>query len=253
MDYAALIPPLRRVVAEAGAEIMRFYERNDGAGQRAKADQSPVTDADLAADAIIADALAVLAPDIPAISEETFDGTFTLSPEATFWLIDPLDGTREFLSRTGEFTVNIGLIVDRRPVLGIVGAPVFGEIFWGIVGQGAWRDRNGVVEQIHVRPRPEIGITVAGSRYHGNPTRLDNFLKDYNVASRYQRGSSYKFCDVASGVADLNPALNCIHEWDTAAGHAIVVAAGGSVRTMDGQDLMYGKPGLDNPPYVVSG
>ena len=256
MDTTTLtgyLPALLDAVDEASAAVMRFYDAAEEVRWYAKRDASPVTEADLAADAIILRALANLAPEIPAISEETFDGTFDIGNARSFWLVDPIDGTKEFLGRTGEFTVNIGLIVERRPVLGVIAIPVTGEVYWGMPGHGAWRRHKGRTRTIRCRMVPEEGLTVASSRYHGNPARLEQALAGMKVAKTYRRGSSYKFCDIAYGLADYYPCFGSISEWDTAAGHALVLGAGGRVTAQDGGELMYGKEALRNPPFVVRG
>ncbi len=248
------ISGLIEAVDEAGQAILSFYDKVKKGNFRTKQDGSPVTEADLASDRILGDALSRLTPDIPVISEESFDGVFTLAPDATFWLVDPLDGTKEFLARTGEFTVNIGLIDHGRPVFGIIGIPTAEDIYIGTVGQGAWIvDPDGARTPVAARMPLDEGLTVVTSRYQGSSPEMADFLESYPVANDYRKGSSYKFCDIASGRADLYPCLNRISEWDTAAGHALVVAAGGALTALDGGELLYGKEGLRNPPYIVTG
>ncbi len=249
---AGLFPELCDLAEAAGRAIMSFYKGD--VAIRAKADNSPVTDADLASDSIIIAGLEKLTPDIVIITEETFDGNFVFEKNVPFWVVDPLDGTKEFIAKSGQFTVNIGLIENGSPIIGIIHVPVTGETFWGGVGQGAWvRDGNGT-RAIKTRAAPEAGLTVVSSRYHGDPARLDAFLHDYKVARRDVLGSTLKFCAVAKGEADLYPHFGSgTLEWDTAAGQAIVEAAGGSIRLLAGGAMTYGKPELRNPPYLVTG
>ena len=173
--------------------------------------------------------------------------------ECPFWLVDPLDGTREFAQLRGEFAVNIGLIRNGRPVLGAVCIPATGELFGGLVGTGAWkRDATGQ-HPISCRTVPDAGVTVLASRSHGNDERLAEFLKPYKVAQTRNMGSAVKFLRVAEGVADLYPRLGRTMEWDSAAPQAVLEAAGGKVCTLDGAPLGYGKPGWDNPHFFCTG
>ncbi|MGE0715460.1 MAG: 3'(2'),5'-bisphosphate nucleotidase CysQ [Alphaproteobacteria bacterium] len=250
---AALLPELRRIAAAAGEAILAIYGGDHGT--RAKADASPVTAADEAADRLIVAALRDLTPDTPVVSEETVE---TSGPAAAgaprFWLVDPLDGTKEFIKRNGEFTVNIALIAHGRPVAGIVHIPVSGETFAGVVGEGATLQRGGgPPEAIACRRPPADGVVVMTSRSHADNAALDTYLRDWRVAERRVAGSSLKFCRIAEGVADLYPRLGPTSEWDTAAGHAVLEAAGGSVETMDGRPLAYGKPSLLNPHFLARG
>lgn len=239
---AALIEPMTDLVIAAGAAILalnRAAMRVDG-----KTDGSPVTEADLAADRIIAEGLARLAPDVPALSEERVDRA---KPhyDGSFFLVDPLDGTKEFLSKNGDFTVNIALIEQGVPVLGVVYAPAIGEIYAGGVGQGARRalvgdGKPGPWSGIHVRPVPAGGIKVQASRSHLTQ-ETKAFIERFKVAEFVSAGSSLKFCRVAAGEADLYPRLARTMEWDTAAADAVLRAAGGKVLDMQGRALLYGK------------
>ncbi len=253
VDPAALLPALRTIAARAGDAIMGIYAGDHGV--RAKADASPVTIADELADRLIVAALHELTPDIPVISEETVE---TSGPAAAgarlFWLVDPLDGTKEFIKRNGEFTVNIALIRDGRPIAGVVHIPVSGETFAGAEGAGASLQRRDAAPQpIHCRPAPPDGVVVMTSRSHADNAALDGFLADWRVAERRIAGSSLKFCRIAEGVADLYPRLGPTSEWDTAAGHAVLEAAGGSVTTLDGAPFRYGKPTLLNSHFLARG
>jgi 3'(2'), 5'-bisphosphate nucleotidase len=169
-----------------------------------------------------------------------------------FWLVDPLDGTKEFISRNGEFTVNVALVHRGEPVLGAVFAPALGRMFAGVAGQGAWLEDAQGRRAIHCRQVPEAGLTVVASRSHGDAAALDAFLAGRKVAALANAGSSLKLCLVAAGEADLYPRLGRTMEWDIAAGHAVLAAAGGAVRTLDGSPLRYGKPGFDNPHFAAS-
>jgi 3'(2'), 5'-bisphosphate nucleotidase len=240
---AALMEPLTDLVARAGAAILAV-NRGDMT-THGKADGSPVTEADLAADRIIADGLARLVPAVPALSEERLAGA---SPpyDASFFLIDPLDGTKEFVAGRGEFTVNLALVTFGVPLLGIVGAPALGLIWRGLVGRGAERlkvsgDTIGRAEPIRTRPAPPQGQpwTVAVSRSHGD-SRTEAFIASRPGAVRQMLGSAVKFCRVAEGGADIYPRLAPTCEWDVAAGHAVVVAAGGRITDANGAALRFG-------------
>lgn len=234
----------------AGAAIMEIYATDFT--HEAKADKSPVTAADLAAEAVIEARLAELAPDIPLVAEEAAAaGRLPDISGGRFWLVDPLDGTREFLSRNGEFTVNIALVEDGHPVLGVIHAPALGLTCTGVSGRGATRVRDGrPAERLAVRPVPPEGLTVVASRRHGDPAAIDRLLGGQPMADRKSVGSSLKFCLVAAGEADIYPRFGRTMEWDTAAGHAILVAAGGRVTDAAGHDLVYGKPGFENPAFI---
>ncbi len=218
-----------------------------------KVDASPVTAADHAAEAIIVQGLREAMPDIPVIAEEEVAGGRVTAPSRQYWLVDPLDGTREFTAGNDEFTVNIGLVRDGRVCLGVVGVPALGEMFRGIVGHGAWKSSRNGDRPISARVPPMEGLTVLASRYHGNQERLDAFLKGRVVAKVINFGSAVKFCRLAEGGADLYPRFGRTMEWDTAAPQAVLEAAGGTVRTLDGDRLPYGKPGWENPHFVCTG
>jgi len=246
----------------AGASIMEIYGGPDFEA-RVKLDGSPVTAADAAAEAIILSRLAVIAPDVPVVAEEACAEGRVPDTDALFFLVDPLDGTKEFLNRNGDFTVNIALVEHGQPVMGVVYAPAHGLIFTGQAGAGARRAEvtGGVVgpwRAIAVREAPAQGLDVVASRSHlSDETR--EFIARFPVADMVSAGSSLKFCRVAAGEADLYPRLGRTMEWDTAAGDAVVRAAGGFVRTMDGRPLIYGKrdqaddADFANPWFVASG
>jgi 3'(2'), 5'-bisphosphate nucleotidase len=250
-DLAYLLAAIRPVAEEAGAATLRYYGTAEA---RLKTDGSPVTAADQAAEDIILAALAALTPEIPVIAEEaTAKG---LAPEvlgARFWLVDPLDGTREFLKGNGEFTVNIALIEDKRPILGVVVAPALGQIYAGHgPGTATLADSEGE-RPIRVRPVPAEGETVVGSRSHGDPVAMERFLAARKVAALCTAGSSLKLCLVARGGADCYPRFGPTMEWDIAAGHAVLAAAGGHVLTLEGGPFLYGKPDYLNGPFIASG
>jgi 3'(2'), 5'-bisphosphate nucleotidase len=255
---AALMEPLTDLVVRAGAAILavsRLAMRIDG-----KADGSPVTEADLAADRIIGEGLARLIPDIPVLSEERahlakshYDGSF--------FLIDPLDGTKEFVAGRAEFTVNLALVINGTPLLGIIGAPAMGLIWRGLVGRGAERLTMGdaavrTAEPIHTRPTPQAGAPwiVAVSRSHGDP-RTEAFIAARPGAVRQVLGSAVKFGRVAEGGVDIYPRLGPTCEWDIAAGHAIVTAAGGKVTDGSGGVLRFGAGRADFivPEFIAWG
>ncbi len=251
MNYAYLLPELKRVAEEAGRETMRFYDAPEAMW---KADGSPVTAADHAAEAAILPVIRALTPDIPAISEE--EAAAGVSPEirgSRFWLVDPLDGTKEFIKRNGEFTVNIALIEDGLPALGVVHSPVTGDTY-AACGRGtATLISGGVEKSIAVRKPPAEGITVVASRSHGGGPELDAFLDGLKVVELRSAGSSIKLCLVARGEADLYPRLGPTMEWDIAAGHAVLLGAGGRVETVDGGPFLYGKPDFRNPHFAAYG
>ena len=221
---------------------------------RGKADDSPVTVADEQAEALIVPVLRALDPSVPVVAEEAVAAGGAPAVGRRFWLVDPLDGTREFISSNGEFTVNVALIEDGRPVLGVVLAPAIGRLFAGVAGHGAWIEQAGEPRRaIRCRPEPAEGLTVVASRSHGDAAALDAFLAGKRVARLAQAGSSLKLCLLAAGEADLYPRLGRTMEWDIAAGHAVLSAAGGEVTDLAGAPLRYGKPGFENPHFVARG
>ncbi|MED5619080.1 3'(2'),5'-bisphosphate nucleotidase CysQ [Ideonella sp. BN130291] len=248
---ADLLESVIRIAQRAGAVVMSVY-----AGEiavRGKQDASPVTEADEQAEAVIVPALQALTPDIPVVAEEAVAAGQCPTVGDRFWLVDPLDGTKEFISRNGEFTVNIALIERGTPVLGVVLAPAQDRLFAGVVGQGAFVVEGSQRRAMRCRPVPAEGLTVVASRSHGDAAALDAFLGGRTVAALRNAGSSLKLCLVAAGEADLYPRLGRTMEWDIAAGHAVLAAAGGSVSELNGQPLMYGKPDFANPYFVASG
>ncbi len=232
---------------------MAIYEAVDPAAPRTKGDGSPVTVADEQAEKLILEGLARIAPDIPVVAEESVAAGRFPPASDRFFLVDPLDGTKEFLDRNGDFTVNIALIEQGRPILGIVHLPATGVTFAGEVGKGASRDGTA----IHVGT-PDGPLKVLASRSHmSDETKV--WLEQFDVGELVSAGSSLKFCRVAEGAADLYPRLGRTMEWDTAAADAVLRAAGGRVCTLDGADLVYGKrdqaddSDFANPWFVATG
>ena len=251
MTDDALLELAAGLALAAAAKINEIRAR--GFAVERKDDASIVTEADHAAEAIIAAGLRAARPDIPVVAEEEVASGRIPQATARFWLVDPLDGTREFANGGDDFAVNIGLVRAGAVALGVVGVPATGELFGGIVGQGAWKRWNGAQTPVAARAEPAEGATVLASRHHGDARLLDDFLRGRRVARTTNYGSSLKFCRLAEGKADLYPRFGRTMEWDTCAPQAVLEAAGGSVRTLDGAPLRYGKPGWDNPHFVCYG
>ncbi len=250
---------LARIALAAGREIMVVYASDFAT--RTKTDLTPVTEADEAAERIILADLARYDPATPVISEEAASAGRIPAVEHRFYLVDPLDGTKEFINRNGEFTVNIGLILEGLPAAGVVYAPALNRMFLGEVGSGAWQaeiipDASAETaswHEIHTRALPKDGLTVVASRSHRDAT-TEEWLKTRDVKNFKPAGSSLKFCLVASGEADLYPRFGPTMEWDTAAGHAVLAAAGGRVCREDGSPLAYGKCAehFRNPAFIAT-
>ncbi len=250
-DLGVFAEAIAEIAVDAGKAILDVYREDFEVAH--KEDASPLTQADLASHRIICDALARLTPDIPVLSEESSDMDFdTRADWFQYWLVDPLDGTKEFINRNGEFTVNIALIRFHKPVLGVVHVPVTGVTYTGLVGKWASKHAaDGRMKHIRVRTPCADPAVVVGSRSHANPRLLEflDKLGDYELVSM---GSSLKFCLVAEGKADFYPRLGPTSEWDTAAAHAVVLAAGGRIVTLDGKPLRYNtKKSLLNPEFLV--
>jgi len=262
MSDSQLLEAMIGAAIEAGRAACAFHSQD--LHIRQKADCSPVTDADQAAEAIILERLAAYATAAPIVAEEQAAAGHVPEATAEFFLVDPLDGTREFVAGRPEFTVNIALIRRGEPILGVVYAPALGRLFGGDCGSGRAfvsalsvaeaprEDLRRTREPIHVRPAPSAGIIAVASRSHGS-AETEAYLARYAIAERVSIGSSLKFCLVAEGKADLYPRLGPTMEWDTAAGHAVLAAAGGSVIAADGRPLRYGKPQYRNPWFIASG
>jgi 3'(2'), 5'-bisphosphate nucleotidase len=237
----------------AGAAILDIY-RTDFA-VRGKADASPVTEADEQAERIILAALRDASPEIPVVAEEEIAaGRGPSTVGSRFWLVDPLDGTKEFISRNGEFTVNIALIEDGRPTMGVVYAPALG-VTYAALGPGIVTRQQGdaAPAPIAVRPIPAAGAVIVHSRSHNDQSRLAPFVATCPEAECRVSGSSIKFCLIAAGEADYYPRFGTTMEWDTAAGQAVLEAAGGRVLTTGGAPLRYGKPDFRNPDFIAEG
>jgi 3'(2'), 5'-bisphosphate nucleotidase len=254
-----------QIAKEAGLAIMRIYARGSQViedNTSVKDDNSPLTEADLAAHHVIVVELSVLTPEIPVVSEEDSTSLVHRVADKTFWLIDPLDGTKEFIARNGEFTVNIALVVNGESVWGVVHAPAINHTYWGGLGQGACKqDGSGkplslVVGQRSVLSRlgnteKQGSIRVVASKSHLNEA-TEAFIESLGVVNLVQAGSSLKFCKVADGGADVYPRLAPTCEWDTAAAQAVVEGAGGHVFDTNGDRLRYGKPELLNPFFIAA-
>lgn len=255
MTASFLLQTLVDAALEAGAEIEAIY--GAGCAHEVKEDGSPVTIADQRAEAIILARLAVAFPDVPVVAEE--EACAGRIPECgdRFFLVDPLDGTKGFIQRNGEFTVNIGLIEQGAPVAGVVYAPDSGLLYYGAKSEGAFRRQvrgEAPAEAIRVRPRPASGLTAIGSRnHHAQGTEARNAA--LGIVDYLPSGSSLKFCLLADGSADVYPRYGRTMEWDTAAGQAVLEAAGGRVMALDGDreagPLRYGKPDFANPHFIA--
>ncbi len=241
-----------QIAHRAGAAIMAVYQSGE-TGETAKADNSPLTLADLAAHRIIVEELAGLTPDIPILSEEAADIAYPVRSQwKRYWLVDPLDGTREFIKRNGEFTVNIALVESGEPVLGVVYVPVQDKCYYGARGAGAFVQRgNAPAQPITAKPRSAgEPIRIVASRSHRG-ARTEALLERLGEHQTISMGSSLKLCLVAEGAAHLYPRLGPTMEWDTAAAHAVVNAAGGIVCDLAGKELRYNKIDLHNPEFLV--
>ena len=246
---------LRSAVAElareAGRATMTYYGDENGAGVRAKADDSPVTLADEAAHRILVDGLGRLDPETPVVSEESqAEGYDARRGWRRFWLVDPLDGTKEFIKRRAEFTVNVALIENGEPVFGVVLAPALDLLYWAVKGEGAWREeKSAAAERIYsTAPAPGTPLTVVESLSHPSP-ELEEYLKTIPVARRVKAGSSLKVCWVAEGRADVYPRLGPTMEWDVAAGDCVYRQSGREGERPS--PLTYNKPDLRNPSFVI--
>ena len=255
MDYDRLVGVARRLAIEAGARILEIYGREDVAA-RSKADMSPVTEADEAADALISEGLRAAFPDIPLVTEE--QAATHGQSVSTFLIVDPLDGTKEFIQRRGDFTVNIALVENGVPVRGVVYAPAKGRMFF-TDATGLSQEETGALDPGVVGALRPLGVAIpdnralriVASKSHRDAA-TDAYISDYAAADIKSAGSSLKFCLVATGEADLYPRLGRTMEWDTAAGHAVLSGAGGEVvRFDDHLPLRYGKPGFENPFFIA--
>lgn len=255
MQFDRLVPQMRRLALAAGARIMEIYERPDIA-VRAKSDASPVTEVDEAADALIAAGLRAAFPDVPLVTEEQA-GTHA-QRLSTFLIVDPLDGTKEFVQRRGDFTVNIAYVENGVPLRGVVYAPARGRLFYttpdgrSVEESGPFGETAGTLRPIGVNPAPDNrALMVVASKSHRDQA-TDDYIARYGVRDMTSAGSSLKFCLIATGEADLYPRLGRTMEWDTAAGDAVLRGAGGEVvRFDDHAPMTYGKPGFENPFFIA--
>ena len=247
----SMLDSLHLMAVRAGKEIMNVY--NSDFAVEYKDDSSPVTAADRKAEDLITKAIKdEITTDFPIIGEEAFsDNQAPAIGDGPFWLLDPLDGTKEFVKKTGEFTVNIALTKFAFRVVGVVNTPTTGHVYMGSP-HGAFADLGSGPKPISCRSWPPGGLTAMVSKSHKSP-ETDEFLKDFDIREETSAGSSLKFCVIARGIADIYPRLGRTMEWDTAAGHAVLRAAGGSVTDLDGNPLTYGKPGFENPHFVAKG
>jgi 3'(2'), 5'-bisphosphate nucleotidase len=248
LDHKELLEKIAVAAREAGAAILEIVER--GFDVEHKTDLSPVTEADRAAELIILAALARAAPTIPVVAEEEVAAGRIPAIGDTFFLVDPLDGTKEFVRGGDDYTVNIGLISGGQPVLGAVFAPARGAIYAGLVGDGAWMEDRDGQRQIGTRERGAAITAVASKSHFSQPTA--DYLEAVGVSDYVGIGSSLKFCIVAEGKADIYPRLSPTSEWDTAAAHAVLLAAGGRVDGPDGAPLSYGKRTFLNRGFVAT-
>ena len=251
LDPEPILPDIVSIARAAGDVVLDV--RSSGFEIRSKADKTPVTIADERAEALILDQLAKLAPDVPAVGEEAYAAGQRHDLSAgIFWLVDALDGTREFASGGFDFTVNIALVEDGVPILGVVYAPALDLMFAGSPS-GAFRSTGAAgPEVIRARVPGPDGLVAVISKSHQSGSE-DDFLRQFPVKDVLNRGSSLKFGLIAAGEADIYPRLGPTSEWDIAAGHAVLVAAGGTVTTLDGVPLVYGKDDIRNPHFVARG
>lgn len=250
-ELRELLEGARRAARAAAVAILDVYKAPFDV--RRKADASPVTAADERAEAIIIDILSRVNPAIPIVAEEMAERGLPQAA-ARFWLVDPLDGTREFVAKNGEFSTNIGLIENNCAVLGVIHLPVTNVTYAAAgIGTATRQDQDSTPMRIETRPIPPSGAVIAHSRSHANNAALAAYVASIPHAQKRISGSAVKFCFVAEGAADLYPRFGPTMEWDTAAGQAIVEAAGGSVATFDGAPLRYGKPGFRNPEFLAQG
>lgn len=259
----ALMNMVRRIALQAGEITLKHFDDAGYHGADVKGDGSPVTIADQEAEEYIEAELKKILPDVLMVGEESAQERTRpdLSKHEYFWLVDPLDGTKEFISGSGEYTVNIALIHNRQPVMGVVFAPVPGELYAGYTDPSGeaeaiiWKEDSDKEKNITVRPAPERGLTVIASKSHGSASDLEKFLEGFKVEKTMKKGSSLKICMIAAGKADLYPRHGPTCEWDTAAGHAVLRGAGGEITDFDGKPLLYGgdDPKFLNPYFVAAG
>lgn len=253
MSYFFRIEDVKEIIRDAGKAIMGIYAQDFMVYE--KADESPVTDADLASEQIIYNGLKRLCPDIPVVGEEhTANGEEPDLSSTYFWLVDPIDGTADFVKKNGEFTVNIALIKDNEPVFGMVFVPTANELYYTLSMDHAVMEYQGKIIDIHTRKKPEDGCSVLNSRTHCDQKIVQGILSGFKIKEENPCGSSWKFCKIAKGEADLYPCSHRTKEWDTAAAHAVLKAAGGEVYDAETKlPLKYRKEGLKNPIILSVG
>ena len=250
----ALCHQVRRIAIAAGDITLHHFDEGGYQGADAKADGSPVTQADKEAQDYINQQLRDIDDSILIVGEENKNPD--VSNAEYFWLVDPLDGTKEFISGSGDYTVNIALIHKNVSVLGVVYAPVHGDLY-AAHGEGTaikWNEDSDVEKAISVRPPTNKGLVIASSKSHGKGEKLEQFLSHYKVAKQVKRGSSLKMCVIAAGKADMYPRFGLTCEWDTAAAHAVLSAAGGRITDLDGNELQYGLGRSEkflNPEFIA--
>jgi 3'(2'), 5'-bisphosphate nucleotidase len=246
-----LLPELRAIARRAGAAILEIYRKDFAV--LTKDDKSPVTEADVAAEAVILEGLRKLTPDIPVIAEEEVAAGRMPAHNGRFWLVDPLDGTKEFIKKNGQFTVNIGLVENGKPIAGVLYVPVLEKLYSAADGAATMSIAEGAPQPIHCRKPDSAGLIVLASASHRDAESFDKFIARFTVAEIKRSGSALKYGLLAEGAADIYPRFGRTMEWDTAAGHAILNAAGGCLTLVDGTPLTYGKPGFDNPAVLAWG
>lgn len=251
MQHQPALDEMGRLAVEAGTAILEIYRTDFSVDH--KADDSPLTLADTRSHRIIADGLRSAYPDIPVLSEEGQSIPYDVRKGwQRFWLVDPLDGTKEFIKRNDDFTVNIALICHQVPTMGAVYVPALDDLYLADVRKGCFRSHRGCKTQLKIPLKmPELALRIVQSRSHPSEA-LDAYLQRFPAKESIRRGSSLKFCTVASGEADLYPRLGPTWEWDTAAGHAVVVAAGGVVVDLEGNPFCYNKETLLNGPFLAA-
>ena len=259
---SALCNMTRRIAVEAGELILEYFDGIKDMQASSKNDGSVVTQADREAEQLIEKRLLDIVADVVVVGEESFEAgrRIDFSEHDYFWLVDPLDGTRAFVAGEADFTVNIGLIHKGEPVLGVIYAPESGELYAGFSEEDGSRkafryfEDSDTEKDIRTRSMPEKGLTVVASNYHGKAASQDQMLEQFKVNKIIRRSSSIKICHIANGKADLYPRFGPTCEWDTAAGHAILRAAGGDIRDMNGSPLRYGgsDPKLLNPSFIAA-
>ena len=261
-NRTALCNMVRRIAVEAGALILEYFDGVRDMEAVSKDDGSPVTLADQEAEALIEKQLLNILPDISVVGEESFSrgARIDFTQHEYFWLVDPLDGTRAFIAGESEFTVNIGLIHNNEPVLGVIYAPEKGELYAGYCGDREntkairYFEDSDTEKEIRTRKMPKQGLTILSSKHHRNAAQQEKMLEHVKVNKMIGCSSSLKLCLIANGKADIYPRLGPTCEWDTAAGHAILRAAGGDIHDMDGKPLKYGgsHPKLLNPHFIAA-